>query len=96
MPDYAACLNVECNRKNTCCRFLMDWRGVYRQTIIMPPGNGDECTEYWPLSAGAPFKLKKVDEYEKAGKSENVASSVPVRQLQAPADDAYPGIQPGG
>lgn len=60
MPDYAACDNTECNRKDTCCRFLMEVRDDDWQTYLSVTGNGDDCEEYWPVEQGAPFRIKSI------------------------------------
>ena len=57
MPDYSACMNHDCERKESCCRYLMvpnEW-----QAHIVVSGDGRDCDLYWPLDQGAPFRLKE-------------------------------------
>jgi hypothetical protein len=59
MPDYAACANADCLRKNTCCRFLMVVPDDSWQTYLDITGDGTDCEEYWPRETGAPFRLEE-------------------------------------
>lgn len=64
MPDYSACANNQCERKNSCCRYLMDVESYpesdqKQQSYFMFTDNGRYCDHYWPLSDGAPFRLKE-------------------------------------
>ena len=54
MPDYSACMQVTCERRSSCARYLMKSDSRW-QTVASPdPAN---CSLFWDASKGAPFHL---------------------------------------
>lgn len=54
MPDYAACEQDKCKKKNKCARFLMEF-GKYQAVTQFPVRN---CDSFWDIEKEeVPFKL---------------------------------------
>ena len=58
MPDYAACNNLHCTRRLSCCRYRMVWGDM--QSIVRVRGPALDCELYWPEPA--PFKILAEDQ----------------------------------
>lgn len=56
MPDYAACKETKCKKKNTCARYRME-PDPCRQSYFMDM-DPEECIHYWDIKEGVPFELK--------------------------------------
>jgi hypothetical protein len=56
MPDYSACVQGKCDKKNKCARYLM--MPGERQSYIKPD-DWDECDAFWDVKDVVPFKLKE-------------------------------------
>lgn len=56
MPDYSLCMQKECPKAQSCCRFL----GIpgHYQSYIAPKFDENGCEYFWDWERGAPFELK--------------------------------------
>lgn len=60
MPDYAACMQDKCYKREECARFRMVWGE--RQSVVKPEKHSDACELYWNIEDDVPFKLREVED----------------------------------
>lgn len=58
MPDYSACQNEDCLKKEQCARFLMHPWGM-RQSVAVKEGDGKDCNLFWDYKETPPFSMRR-------------------------------------
>ena len=56
MPDFAACDNHECKKRNECARYLMVKEFMQTVLVIEDP---EGCSSFWDMEGHVPFETKE-------------------------------------